>query len=60
MEMLLLAGTLPKAVSERDVYTMRQIAHDWNDQDTVSILTSVRLAMGDISATLVLVEVIHS
>lgn len=36
---------------------MRQIAHDWNDQNTVRILTSVRLAMGDVDATLVLVEV---
>jgi hypothetical protein len=41
-----------------DVYTMRQIAHDWNDQDTVRILTSVRSAMGSINATLVLVEVL--
>eukprot|EP00884_Botryococcus_braunii_P016481 jgi/Botrbrau1/3516/Bobra.341_2s0043.1 len=48
--------TLPKAESDKDVYTMRQIAHDWNDQDTVRILTSVRTAMGNVNATLVLVE----
>lgn len=36
---------------------MRQIAHDWNDQNTIRILTSVRHAMGDVDATLVLVEV---
>jgi len=55
-EVLLLAETLPKA-EDGDVYMMRLILHDWNDKDSVAILSSVRQAMGSAKATLLIVEV---
>ena len=50
------AGNLPQA-RDGDCYLMRQILHDWNDQDAELILRNVRQAMGGARATLAIVEV---
>lgn len=53
------AETLPRAKGPGDVYVLRQICHDWTDDDTLAILRSVRSAMGSHQCTLALVEVGH-
>jgi hypothetical protein len=50
------AETLP-AGEDGDAYVMRLILHDWNDEDTVAILSNLRKAMGTAKTTLLLVEV---
>jgi hypothetical protein len=37
------AGKVPAACSDSDVFTMRQILHDWSDADSLKILKQVRL-----------------
>ena len=49
-------GNLPQA-RDGDCFLMRQILHDWNDQDARLILRNVRQAMGGARATLAIVEV---
>ena len=39
------------------MYVLRQICHDWTDDDTLAILRNVRSAMGSHKCTLALVEV---
>lgn len=34
-------GKLPAATSDQDVFTMRQILHDWSDAEGISILKQV-------------------
>ena len=55
----LIAETLPRAQSKRTAWILRQICHDWPDEETVQILSSVRAAMEPSSerCTLCLVEV---
>lgn len=36
------ADQIPAATSNSDVFTMRQILHDWSDEDGISILKKVR------------------
>lgn len=48
--------TIP-AAKDGDAYVMRLILHDWNDSDTVTILSNLRKAIGTAKATLLLVEV---
>eukprot|EP00775_Hariotina_reticulata_P006657 gene6657-6882_t len=51
------AGQIPAATSSKEVYTMRQILHDWSDADCINILKQVRAAMGGHrGAKLVIVE----
>lgn len=50
------ADTLPVA-KDGDVWVMRLILHDWNDSDSVTILSNVRRAMGGADARLLIVEV---
>lgn len=38
------AGAIPAATSDRDVFAMRQILHDWSDGDSIRILKQVRAA----------------
>lgn len=38
------AGNIPAATSNKDVFTMRQILHDWSDADGISILKQVLTA----------------
>ncbi|BDA50265.1 3'-hydroxy-N-methyl-(S)-coclaurine 4'-O-methyltransferase [Coccomyxa sp. Obi] len=49
------ADTLPVA-KDGDVWVMRLILHDWNDADSVTILSNVRRAMGGADARLLIVE----
>ena len=53
------AETLPHAQSTRTAWILRQICHDWPDEETVQILSSVRAAMEPCpeQCTLCLVEV---
>jgi hypothetical protein len=37
------AGKIPAAASNSDVFTMRQILHDWSDADSLNILKQVRI-----------------
>ena len=42
------AATLPKAdPASRDVFMLRCVLHDWNDEKTRAILRSLRTAMGE-------------
>jgi hypothetical protein len=36
------AGAIPSASSNRDVFVMRQILHDWPDAECVKLLKQVR------------------
>ncbi len=56
MTKLLHAETMPKA-KDGDVYMMRLILHDWDDKDSIAILSSIRQAMGSAKARLLIVEV---
>ncbi|EIE23146.1 hypothetical protein COCSUDRAFT_66185 [Coccomyxa subellipsoidea C-169] len=47
--------TMPKA-KDGDVYMMRLILHDWDDKDSIAILSSIRQAMGSAKARLLIVE----
>ncbi len=40
------AGSVPKAVSAKDVYVMRAVLHDWTDDQSKDILRQVRAAIG--------------
>lgn len=53
------AETLPRAQSQRTAWILRQICHDWPDEETVRILSSIRAAMEPSlgQSTLCLVEV---
>ncbi len=55
------AETLPRAQSMKTAWILRQICHDWPDEETVQILSSVRAAMEPHRehCTLCLVEVRH-
>ena len=55
------AETLPRAQSRKTAWILRQICHDWPDDETVRILSSVRAAMQPSPghSTLCLVEVWH-
>ena len=37
---------MPEAVSSKDVYILREVLHDWNDDQTLDILRNVRTAIG--------------
>lgn len=53
------AGSFFKAVPKgADVYTLKYILHDWNDERSVQILKTVRAAMSDKSRLLVVDSVI--
>lgn len=39
---------------------MRLILHDWNDKDSIAILSSIQRAIGTAKAKLFIVEVCHS
>jgi hypothetical protein len=54
--MVLHAETLPVARDD-DVYVLRLILHDWNDHDSITILSNIRKAMGSARTKLVIVEV---
>jgi hypothetical protein len=49
--------TLPKPEGPRNAYVMRQILHDWDDQDCVRILRSLREVIAESGSTLCIVEV---
>lgn len=50
-------GKVPAAASNSEVFTMRQILHDWSDADSVKILKQVRAAIGSFTGCkLVIVE----
>ncbi|KAK9815541.1 hypothetical protein WJX72_005411 [[Myrmecia] bisecta] len=49
-------GDLPSATSPHDVYVLRNILHDWTDDHCISILKSVKAAVGDSNATLAVIE----
>jgi hypothetical protein len=57
--LLLHAETMPRAM-DGDAYMMRLILHDWNDKDSIAILSSIRRAIGTAKAKLFIVEVCHS
>ena len=40
-----------------DAYLLRLILHDWSDEDSIAILSSVRHAIGKAKARLLIVEV---
>ncbi|KAK9798227.1 hypothetical protein WJX73_009795 [Symbiochloris irregularis] len=48
--------TIPKG-EDGDLYFMRTILHDWNDEKTLAILKACRAAIGNASARMLLVEV---
>ena len=50
------AETLP-AGADGDAYLLRLILHDWSDEDSIAILSSVRHAIGKAKARLLIVEV---
>ena len=50
------AGTMPKAM-DGDVFIMRLILHDWDDENSIAILSSIRRAMGTAKAKLLIIEV---
>eukprot|EP00884_Botryococcus_braunii_P008292 jgi/Botrbrau1/17464/Bobra.0054s0051.1 len=52
------ADTLPKAESSKEVYSMRLILHDWDDDDCVKILRSVRQAIGTSGASLLIIDTV--
>lgn len=45
------AGKIPAATSNSDVFTLRQILHDWSDADSLKILKQVRGSMNVMSGT---------
>ncbi len=47
--------TLPKG-RDGDVWVLRIVLHDWDDEESVAILKSVRSAMGSARCTLTIVE----
>ena len=46
------------AAENGDAYLLRLILHDWSDDDSIAILSSLRQAMGDVKAKLLIVEVL--
>jgi hypothetical protein len=50
------AETVP-AAENGDAYLLRLILHDWSANDSVAILSSLRQAMGNAKAKLLIVEV---
>jgi hypothetical protein len=52
------AETLPKAESSDDLYFMRFILHDWDDDACIAILRALRQAIGDSGASLIIIDVI--
>eukprot|EP00884_Botryococcus_braunii_P019817 jgi/Botrbrau1/6519/Bobra.0034s0091.1 len=48
--------TLPKAKSNKEVYSLKFILHDWNDDDCLKILHSLRHAIGDTGASLLIID----
>lgn len=53
------AETLPKG-QDGDLYFMRSILHDWNEENALAILKACRTAIGSASARVLLAEVNHS
>ncbi len=53
------AETMPKAM-DGDVCIMRLILHDWDDKDSIAILSSIRHAMGTAKAKLLIIEVLNT
>ncbi len=51
------AETLPRAETADTVYFMRLILHDWDDEQCIKILKSVRHAIGDSGASLMVIDV---
>lgn len=49
---------MPKAM-DGDVFIMRLILHDWDDKDSIAILSSIRCAMGTAKAKLLIIEVFN-
>jgi hypothetical protein len=49
------ASTIPEA-KDGDVYLMRYILHDWNDEDCIKILSGIKSEMGNKKATLLIGE----
>ena len=50
------ADTIPTG-ENGDAYLLRLILHDWNNEDSIAILSSIRQAMGTAKAKLLIVEV---
>lgn len=53
------AETIPKG-KDGDLYFLRTILHDWDDDKTLAILRACRAAIGNASARVLLVEVSHN
>ncbi len=53
---MIAADTLPTG-EDGDAYLLRLILHDWNNEDSIAILSSIRQAMGNAKAKLLIVEV---
>ena len=51
------SGAIPAAQGANDVYILRNILHDWDDQRSAEILRSLRTAIGSSGAKLVIIEV---
>eukprot|EP00696_Hemimastix_kukwesjijk_P007595 gnl/Hemi2/19631_TR6515_c0_g1_i1.p1 gnl/Hemi2/19631_TR6515_c0_g1~~gnl/Hemi2/19631_TR6515_c0_g1_i1.p1 ORF type:complete len:453 (+),score=159.97 gnl/Hemi2/19631_TR6515_c0_g1_i1:141-1361(+) len=47
--------SVPEA-KDGDCYFLRTVIHDWNDTDSIKILSTIRKAIGSRQATLVLIE----
>lgn len=45
------------AAQDHDIFMLREILHDWDDDDVLEILKSCRLSIGTKNAKLVFVEV---
>lgn len=58
----LTAGKLPSPEQHHEAYVLRDILHDWSDDEAITILKNIRRAIGsDSSARLLLVEAaLHS
>lgn len=54
------SGALPEGVDDKDIYILRIILHDWNDDKALQILQSVRTAIGTSNATLAVLELVPS
>ncbi len=52
----LVKEAIPVAISERDVYHLRYILHDWDDANVETILKNIRHQMGNTNATLMIGE----
>lgn len=50
------AETLPQAEKPSTVYVMRLILHDWDDDMSIKILRSVRTAIGNSGASLLILD----